>query len=182
MSIHSEQLSGTTSGHAALSYLFREDQEKYEERDSSLRLHSFIDILCSAHEVSIEVETDDNRKVYAVSRTDGFAGVDYSLDEIRKFQEEDPDLELVLQFLRTNQSPSEEKLFISSKAAKKLWLNKEMFFLDGEDILRNIPKKQVDNRLVVPRKLVQEVLSMCHDLPASAHQGMSRTYVRVLVV
>jgi hypothetical protein len=54
---------------------------------------------------------DDNRKVYAVSRTDGFAGVDYSLDEIRKFQEEDPDLELVLQFLRTNQSPSEEKLF-----------------------------------------------------------------------
>lgn len=84
--------------------MFREDQEKYEERDSSLRLHSFIDILCSAHEVSIEVETDDNRKVYAVSRTDGFAGVDYSLDEIRKFQEEDPDLELVLQFLRTNQS------------------------------------------------------------------------------
>jgi hypothetical protein len=72
--------------------------------------------------VSIEVETDDNRKVYAVSRTDGFAGVDYSLDEIRKFQEEDPDLELVLQFLRTNQSPSEKKLFISSKAAKKLWL------------------------------------------------------------
>jgi hypothetical protein len=57
-----------------------------------------------------------------------------------------------------------------------------MFFLDGEDILRNIPKKQVDNRLVVPRKLVHEVLSMCHDLPASAHQGMSRTYVRVLVV
>ena len=80
--------------------MFREDQEKYEERDSSLLLHSFINILCSAHEVSIEVETDDNRKVYAVSRTDRFAGVDYSLDEIRKFQEEDPDLELVLQFLR----------------------------------------------------------------------------------
>jgi len=133
MSTHSEQLSGTTNVHAALSYMFMEDQEKYEETDSSLLLHSSIDILCSAHEVSIEVETDDSRKVYAASRTDGFAGVDYSVDEIRKFQEEDPDLELVLQFLRTNQrqSPSEEKLFISSKAAKKLWLNKEMFFLDG---------------------------------------------------
>ena len=48
--------------------------------------------------------------------------------------------------------------------------------MDGEGILQNIPKKQGDNRLVVPRKLIQEVLSMCHDLPASGHQ--SRTYAR----
>jgi len=143
MSTHSEQLSETTNVYAALSYLFIEEQEQYEDTDSSLLLHSSIDILCSAQEVSIEVETDASRKVYAASRTDGFAGIDYSVDEIRKFQEKDPDLELVLHFLRTNQrqSPSEEKLFISSKAAKKLWLNKEMFFLDGEGILRNISKK-----------------------------------------
>jgi transposase InsO family protein len=70
-------------------------------------------------------------------------------------------------------------LFISSKGAKKLWLNKEMFFLDAEGILRNIHKKQGDNRLVVPRQFVQEVLSMCHDLPASGHQATSRTYARV---
>jgi hypothetical protein len=108
-----------------------------------------------------------------------YAGADYSVDEILKFQEEDPDLELVIPFLRTNQNLLEEKLFISSKAAKKIWLNKDMFFLDGKGILRNIPKKQGDNRLVVPRKLVQEVLSMCHDLPASGHQGTSRTYARV---
>ena len=172
MSTHSEPLSETTNVYAALSYLFSEDQEKYEDTDSSLLLHSFIDIICSAQDVSIEVKMEDSRKVYAASRTDGFAGVDYSVDEILKFQEEDPDLELVLQFLRTNHSPLEENLFISSKAAKKLWLNKEMFFLDGEGILRNIPKNQGDNRLVVPRKLVQEGLSMCHNLPASGHQGM----------
>ena len=52
-----------------------------------------------------------------------------------------------------------------------------MFVVDGEGILRNILKKQGDIRLVVPRKLVQEVLSMRHDLPASGHQ--SRTYARV---
>jgi hypothetical protein len=69
--------------YAALSYLSREDQEKYEETDSSLLLHSSIDILCSTHEVSIELEMDDSRKVY------------------------DADLELGLQFLRTNKSPSE---------------------------------------------------------------------------
>ena len=64
----------------------------------------------------MQVETDDSRKVYVASRTDGFAGVDYSVDEILKFQEEDPDLELVIPFLRTNQNLLEEKLFISSKA------------------------------------------------------------------
>ena len=90
MSTHSEQLPGTTNLHAALSYLFREDQEKYEETDSSLLLHSSIDILCSAHEMSIEVETDDSRKIYFASRTDGLAEVDYSVDGIRKFQQEDP--------------------------------------------------------------------------------------------
>jgi hypothetical protein len=58
----------------------------------------------------------------------------------------------------------EEKLFISSKAAKKLWWNKEMSVLDGEGILRNIHKKQGDNRLVVPQKLIQELLSMRLDI------------------
>jgi hypothetical protein len=42
--------------------------------------------------VFIEVETDDSPKVYAASRSDWFAGVYYSVDEILKFQEEDPDL------------------------------------------------------------------------------------------
>ena len=151
--------------------------ECFSKLDSSLLLHLSIDIICSAQEVFIAVETEDSWKVYAASRSDGFSGVDYSVDEILKFQEEDPDLELVLQFLRAIQSPLEEKLFISSKAAKKLWRNKELFVLDGEGILRNIHKKQGDNRLVVPQKLIQELLSMCHDLPASGHQ--SRTYARV---
>ena len=31
--------------------------------------------------------------------------------------------------------------------------------------------------MVVPQKLIQELLSMCHDLPASGHQ--SRTYARL---
>ena len=74
----------TTNVYAALSYLFSEEQEKYEDTDSSLVLHSSIDTLCSAQEVSIEVETDDSRKVYAASRTDEFAEVDYSVDEIQK--------------------------------------------------------------------------------------------------
>ena len=90
MSTHSEQLSGTTNVYAALSYLFREDQEKYEETDNSLLIHSSIDNICSAHEMSIEVETDDSRKVYFASRIDGLAEVDYSVDEIRKFEQEDP--------------------------------------------------------------------------------------------
>ena len=66
--------------------------EGFSKLDSTLLLHLSINIICSAQEVLIEVETDDSRKVYAASRSDWFAGVYYSVDEILKFQEEDPDL------------------------------------------------------------------------------------------
>lgn len=54
-----------------------------------------------------------------------------------------------------------------------------MFFLDTAGILRNIPKNEKPSGLVVTKNLVDEVLYLCHDIPAMGHQGVSRTYLRV---
>lgn len=54
-----------------------------------------------------------------------------------------------------------------------------MFFLDTAGILRNIPKNENPSRLDVPKNLVDEVFSLCHNIPAMGHQGVVRTYLRV---
>lgn len=47
-----------------------------------------------------------------------------------------------------------------------------MFFLNTAGILRNIPKNEKPSRLVVPKNLVDEVLYLCHDIPAMRHQEL----------
>lgn len=47
-----------------------------------------------------------------------------------------------------------------------------MFFLDTAGILQNILKNEKPSRLVVPKNLVDEVLYLCHDIPAMGHQEL----------
>lgn len=117
-------------------------------------------------------------QVCTASRTSGFACIAYSPEELEELQEKDSDLQLILPYLETNEVP-EDVIFISSKAAKKYWVNKEMFFIDADGVLRNNPKNSGEPRLVVPKTVVDEVLGLSHDLPAMGHQGVSRTYLRM---
>ncbi|VDH94351.1 Hypothetical predicted protein [Mytilus galloprovincialis] len=57
-----------------------------------------------------------------------------------------------------------------------------MFYLDDNGILRNLDKKDRTPRLVVPRDLVEQVISLCHDIPAAGHQGapMERVHLDFL--
>jgi hypothetical protein len=50
------------------------------------------------------------------------------MDDIRQAQWEDPDLRLVLNFLKNQEEPEESKLFLSSPGAKSYWIYKQMFF------------------------------------------------------
>jgi hypothetical protein len=54
------------------------------------------------------------------------------------------------------------------------WVNKEMFFLDSDGVMRNTPKNGGDPRLIVPQALVNEVLGLSHDLPVMGHQERTR--------
>lgn len=48
-----------------------------------------------------------------------------------------------------------------------------------DEVLRNNPKNGGEQRLVVPKTLVDEELGLSHDLPVMGYQGVSRTYLRV---
>jgi hypothetical protein len=50
-----------------------------------------------------------------------------------------------------------------------------MFFIDESGLLRNLDKHSSKPRLVIRRDLTEEIMSLCHDIPASGHQGINRT-------
>jgi hypothetical protein len=59
-------------------------------------------------------------------------------------------------------------------------INKQMFFLDKHRVLRNTPKKDgAHTRLVIPVKLRETVIELCHELPSAGHQGTERTLSRI---
>lgn len=102
----------------------------------------------------------------------------YTFQEIKSAQEEDEELHLILSFLAKKEEPPESLKALGSPAAKKYLVNREFFYLNREGVLYNISKNQV-HRLVVPRKYVEEVTSLNHDLVCTGHQGIQRTLERI---
>lgn len=63
-------------------------------------------------------------------------------------QSKDPDLHLILHWLKNNEEPAETDLFLADQAAKKYFVNREQFFLDRDGVLRNKSKNNL-TKLVV---------------------------------
>lgn len=143
--------------YAALCTLFEENQELTNDL-----CHSCIDISITEEDVSIVTETCAEQCLDVCSATCDreFTEIEYTAEELKGIQAQDPDLWLILPYLRSNKIPTEDDIFISSQAAKQYRVNKEMFFLDTAGILRNIPKNENPSRLDVPKNLVDEVLNL----------------------
>ena len=68
--------------------------------------------------------------------------------------------------------PEEGELFLASPAVKKYHINRNLFFLKDHKVLwKNSGEEGEKRLLVVPRELRQEVLRLCHNIPAAGHQG-----------
>ena len=107
--------------------------------------------------------------------------------EIRKKQDDDPDIGPVKQWL-TSKEPSSAELALSSPISKELW-RKRQDLLVQEGILFHkwfLPHMsgashapEFLSQLVVPRSLVAEVLNTYHSLPLAGHPGVDRTLEKV---
>ena len=76
--------------------------------------------------------------------------------------------------------PEEGEVFLASPAVKNYHINRNLFFLDDHKVLWKKSGEEGEKRLlVVPRELRQEVLRLCHDVPAAGHQGIDRTKARL---
>ena len=103
----------------------------------------------------------------------------YTAEEIPDQQTQDPDLKLLLGYLRGEAEPSEGTLFLSSPMAKHYWVHRDIFELGPKGLIFKKTLDKKNARLVTPRKYQTEVISLCHDLPAAGHQGGKRTLERV---
>ena len=148
--------------------------------DSSELFTTGIQLVMNKSEQRIIVETDTCHRVTAISPDEGIAIQGFSIDEIKEAQERDPDLQLILKWFKDKTKPTDNELFLASPATKSFWINRNMFFVDDNGILRNIPKKEGNQkRLVVPVTLRQTVLEFSHELPSAGHQGTERTMAKV---
>ena len=101
-------------------------------------------------------------------------------DELNLCQSLDTDLAFIFAWLEGEMEPEEGELFLASPAVKNYHINRNLFFLDDHKVLWKKSGEEGEKRLlVVPRELRQEVLRLCHDVPAAGHQGMDRTKARL---
>jgi hypothetical protein len=124
------------------------------------------------------VISEGSVQIITISEDDGIVFQRFTMDDIGQAQWEDPDLRLILNFLKNQVEPEGNELILSSPGAKSYWINKQMFFLDKHGVLRNTPKK-ARTRLVIPVKWRETVMELCHELPSAGHQGTERTLSRV---
>ena len=111
----------------------------------------------------------------------GYFFSEYSPQDLRKEQERDPDLKVLIEWLNTGKSPSEADMLLCSPAAKNYWINKDMFGKDNNGIVVKtlfIDKSPI-KVWIVPKTLRKEVMKCYHDLPSSGHQGVDRTLGRL---
>ncbi|XP_052077924.1 heat shock 70 kDa protein 12A-like [Mytilus californianus] len=106
---------------------------------------SSVEIVTTPLGMSVYATYLDHPNVNAITET-GIEASTYSPEQLRDYQSKDPDLELILVWDKTE--PSEATIFRCSPIAKKYWINKDMFYLDDNGILRNLDKKDRTPRLV----------------------------------
>ena len=100
----------------------------------------------------------------------------WSPDEVATLQKEDPNIGFLHKWLTTGESPSKEFLKLSSPEIKNYWVNRDMCTTKN-DIL--YWRAQHNDLLLVPEKLKETVIGLCHDLPSSGHQGVEGTKKRI---
>ena len=103
----------------------------------------------------------------------------YPPEELRKFQQDDPDLSRLIDWLESETTPPLEELYLCSPSVKKFWLNKlQLEFQKGVLYYRwedNPPK----SLLLIPDALKGEIMAGCHDCPMLGHLGQKKTLDRV---
>ena len=102
----------------------------------------------------------------------------YTPRELREFQEGDPNLNFILEWLESD--PTQYDLFLGSPALRYYWLHRDHLEIKN-DVLYYRWKGIPDDKLllVIPYNLREEVLTHCHDLKLGGHLGRDNTLTKV---
>ncbi|CAC5415897.1 unnamed protein product [Mytilus coruscus] len=101
---------------------------------------------------------------------------EYPSEQLKIFQQEDPDLAPILKWMEEDVEPTQAELRLQSRATRSLWLCRPCFIM-----FNNVPYNKFIGCparqslcLVVPSELKGEVLKNCHDTKTSGHLGQKK--------
>lgn len=110
----------------------------------------------------------------------GFSLSSFDPDQLLGAQKRDKALLPLREYLASGVTPSEGELFGCNPEVKCYYLERDCFRLDDSGIIwRQTDNSKVQDRLLVPRELRGEVMRLCHDIPSSGHQGVTRSMERL---
>jgi hypothetical protein len=102
----------------------------------------------------------------------------FTTDEVSAAQAEDPDIQLVRDWLILAKCPSQSDLTRESPAAKSYWLNRQrLVVIDGVIYISH--KESKDKLLLLPKVYRDQAMEWNHCLPSAGHQGRERTRERL---
>ena len=105
----------------------------------------------------------------------------YSLEDIRKAQEEDPELQMIRQYLDSGIEPNEAELFLQNRATKNYWINRKLLIWEEEIVYyRWLGGNDERQLLLLPRSFRNSFLQLAHDNITSGHFGRDKTYLRLV--
>ena len=96
---------------------------------------------------------------------------------MEKAQEEDEDLSLLYQWLKTKKEPEEKDVAIASPKQRFYYINRNLFFMANDKIYKK--GEELRDLLVIPNSVKKDILELCHDIPSAGHQGIQRTKERI---
>ncbi|CAG2257817.1 unnamed protein product [Mytilus edulis] len=100
----------------------------------------------------------------------------WSLEDIKKEQELDPDLKTLINWLHTGESPSEHELQLESPATKHWWNCKtQLKFVKGCLFYKWLDPEEPRILLLLPKSLKEEAMKYCHDCKTAGHFGQAKT-------
>ena len=104
----------------------------------------------------------------------------YSMDDICKWQQDDPDLTQIWFWIHDDIEPSEGDIAISSSITKFYWLNRNLIQMDNSILYYEwITEHNSKLLLVVPHSLQEELMQESHDKITAGHLGAHKMLIRL---
>lgn len=114
-------------------------------------------------------------------RTEGLDD-EWTNENLKKAQEEDEDLRLLLDWKRSGNKPNWNDVSACSPVTKSYWAQWDSLVLEKEVLYRKWESnngKEVTLQIIVPRSMVPSVLKHIHDGTSGGHLGVKKTLVKV---
>ena len=120
---------------------------------------------------------DDNVSDDDCTQTVATSCLSVDREEIIQAQANDPDMSFLYDYLKNDFIPENAEIKLASPTAQNYFLNRDIYSLINGVIYQTVGVDK--DLLLIPKCLISEVLHLCHSIPTSCHQGITRTKLRV---